>query len=299
MWAWHQLNPAIGFTEWVQRMDMKPRGQGEPLKILACQIDIPQTRSAEDRDAHVEQLCQRLERELAELGVNLIVLPELSTIEYSREAFAKLDVLAEDLKGPSGEAFAGLAQRTGAAVLYGFARRTTGGYRISQALVRPDGSSAECFDKIHMAQFGASMEKEFFERGERLCVFELNGYRLAPMICYDIRVPEMARALALDHGVDAILHCGAYFRDESFASWHAFVTTRAMENQVYLLSLNRAGKDYGASVFCPPWVDATSPMTAMHEHDEAFQVFDICAETIADVRTRYSFLTDRLDGYRV
>lgn len=270
-----------------------------PLRVLACQIDIPQTRCAAERDAHVTRLCERIEGELAGSKVDLVVLPELSTIEYSREAFGRLDELAEDADGPSAKAFSGLAGRAGVAVLYGFARRAGDGYRIAQQLVQPDGSAAVSFDKIHMAQFGASMEKEFFGRGDRLCVFELNGYRIAPMICYDIRVPEMARALAVEHGVHAIFHCGAYFRDESFASWHAFVTTRAMENQVYLLSLNRAGPDYGASVFCPPWVDDASPMTAMPEHDEAFMVFEICAETIDTVRTNYSFLTDRLDDYTV
>ena len=274
-------------------------GTGGPLKVLAGQIDIPQTRSVGERDAHVARLCERVESELARRNADLVVLPELSTIDYSRDAFCRLDELAEDADGPSAQAFARLAERTGVAVLYGFARRAGDGYRISQQLVRPDGTPAGYFDKIHMAQFGASMEKEFFERGDRLCVFELKGYRIAPMICYDIRVPEMARALALEHGVDAIFHCGAYFRDESFASWHAFVTTRAMENQVYLLSLNRAGADYGASVFCPPWVDEASPMTAMPEHAEAFMVFEICAETIDKVRTNYSFLTDRLADYAV
>ncbi|MDH3741517.1 MAG: carbon-nitrogen hydrolase family protein, partial [Hyphomicrobiales bacterium] len=182
-------------------------GTGGPLKVLAGQIDIPQTRSVGERDAHVARLCERVESELARRNADLVVLPELSTIDYSRDAFCRLDELAEDADGPSAQAFARLAERTGVAVLYGFARRAGDGYRISQQLVRPDGTPAGYFDKIHMAQFGASMEKEFFERGDRLCVFELKGYRIAPMICYDIRVPEMARALALEHGVDAIFHC--------------------------------------------------------------------------------------------
>lgn len=44
-----------------------------------------------------------------------------------------------------------------------------------------------------------------------------------------------------------------------FLAWHSFAVTRAMENQVYLLSLNRAGADYGGSVFCPPWLDDDHP----------------------------------------
>lgn len=82
---------------------------GRPLKVLAGQIDIPRTRSAAQRDAHVARLCERLESELAGQDVDLVVLPELSTIEYSRDAFGRLDELAEDTDGPSREAFARLA----------------------------------------------------------------------------------------------------------------------------------------------------------------------------------------------
>jgi len=47
------------------------------------------------------------------------------------------------------------------------------------------------------------------------------------------------------HDVDLILHVGAYARDESFYSWHAFAVTRAVENQFFVLSLNRAGTHFG------------------------------------------------------
>ena len=73
-------------------------------------------------------------------------------------------------------------------------------------------------------------------------------------------MPELSRTLTLDHSVDCILHSGAYFRDESFDSWKAFVTTRSMENQIYLLSLNRAGVDFGQSMFASPWTDQRSPI---------------------------------------
>ena len=123
-----------------------------------------------ERDGHVASTCARIIKELDGRPVDLIVLPELSTIEYSRAAFEQLDELAETETGPSAQAFAELADRTGAAVLFGYPRRSDDGYRISQQLVRPDGSDGAVFDKIHMAQFGASMEKEFFGRGQRLCV---------------------------------------------------------------------------------------------------------------------------------
>ena len=51
-----------------------------------------------------------------------------------------------------------------------------------------------------------------------------------------------------------MLHPSAFVRDATFAMWHRFVTTRAVENQVFVLSVSHAGPNFGDSVACPPWV---------------------------------------------
>ena len=128
-------------------------------------------------------------------------------------------------------------------------------------------------------------------------MFEVNGFRLSPIICYDIRIPELSRALAVDHEVDVILHSGAYFRDSSFYSWHHFAISRAVENQIFLLSLNRAGADYGQSIFCPPWADEERKPIIFSEHDEQLLRVVLERNEIAYARQHYSFLADRLDRY--
>ena len=239
-----------------------------PLSVLACQIHIPPMRRAHERDEHVERIVGLIDHHLNEQGADLVVLPELSTIDYSRTAFKCLDRLAESLDGPSCRRFSELARRYGTTIVFGLPRIAEDGFRISQVVIGPDGVIGY-YDKIHTAQFGASMEKEFFHRGERTFDFMCGGLRAAPIICYDIRIPELSRALVIDRGVDLLLHCGAYARDESFPSWKSFVVTRAMENQIYMLSLNRAGSAFGASMFCPPWVDDTSPMIEFPAIEEA------------------------------
>jgi predicted amidohydrolase len=143
------------------------------------------------------------------------------------------------------------------------------------------------------------MAKAYFQRGEKISVFSLSGVGIAQIICYDIRIPELSRTLALDQGVGLILHSGAYFRDESFASWHAFAVTRAMENQVYLLSLGRGGADYGSSMFCPPWVDETVDIHVFPQHEEACRRLAVGPARLAMVRRDYSFLSDRLADYKL
>ena len=268
------------------------------LELLACQIAIPAMADIAARDRHLERTLGEVTRELERAPADLVVLPELSSVDYSRALFDRLESFAETLDGPSFQAWSALARRFGTTVVFGIPRRDDGGYRISQLAVGPDGTLIGHFDKLHVAQFGGSMEKEYFSRGNHLFLFDIKGIKIAPIICYDIRVPELTRTLVLRHGAQLILHCGAYCRDESFYSWHDFVVTRAMENQAYVLSLNRAGENFGQSLFCAPWIDESAPPLRFPQVEEAFVRASVDLEKTASTRKRYSFLADKLDDYQ-
>ncbi|MCZ7677150.1 MAG: hypothetical protein M5U35_16620 [Roseovarius sp.] len=78
---------------------------------------------------------------------------------------------------------------------------------------------------------------------------------------------------------------------------HDFITAGALENQLYLLSLNRAGRDYGGSAFCRPWMDETRPKLLFDAHREELRRFEVTAGEIRAARASYSFLADRLADY--
>lgn len=266
---------------------------GDSLSLLACQIEVPVTRSAAARDAHLAAMRAKVETALSRATADLVVLPELSSIEYSRLAFEALDALAEPAEGPSLATWSAVAQRFGCHVAFSFPRREGGAVFITLAVVGPDGRLAGSYDKIYLAQFGASMEKEFFTQGDGLSVFDIKGFRVGLSICADIRIPELSRALTLDGRADLILHSGAYYRDSTFHSWHSFVVARALENQVFFLSLNRAGTDYGASMLCPPWVDEIrKPYLFADTGEELVRLVADRAE-ITLARENYAFLKDR------
>ena len=266
----------------------------EHLSVLACQVDVPLTRTSADRDAHLADMSAKVSGALAREHTDIVVLPELSSIEYSRQAFEQLDEIAEPLDGPSFETWRRVSRDFGTYVAFSFPRCTVDGCFVTMAVTDPGGNLVGHYDKIYLAQFGASMEKEFFQRGDKLFIFNVNGFRLGASICADIRIPELPRALTVEGEADLILHCGAYFRDPSFYSWHNFVIARALENQVFFLSLNRAGKNYGRSMFCPPWVDENRLPFVFKNHDEQLVRLIVERGEIALARERYSFLKDRL-----
>lgn len=270
------------------------------LTVLGCQIDIPLMRTESERDAHVDRVAQRVDDCLQHRPADIVVLPELSTTDYSRHAFEQLNALAELPDGRSFNVWREIALRYGCHVVYGFAQALEPGYTIATAIINSSGELTAVYHKLHLAQFGDSMEKEYFIVGERnLVVVDIGGLRISPIICYDIRSPELCRTLAVDHGVDCILHTGAYARDPSFFSWHAFATTRAVENQLYLLSLNRAGQHFGQSVFCPPWIDEHHQPVTFDQHAENFKYLTIDQGVLQQARDEFTFLKDRLDSYQL
>jgi len=270
--------------------------EGARLRVLACQVAVPAMSGAAERDAHLARLVALIDAELDRRGADLVVLPELASVPYDEHLGARLAALAEPLDGPSCEAFAPLARRHGCHLLFGFPRRAADGIRICQAALGPDGRLAGHYDKIHLAHYGASRERDLFVPGRGLLVLEIGALRLAPIICYDIREPELTRHLTVARGIHLLVHAGAYFRDESFASWHPFVITRAMENQIHLLSLNRAGPGFGHSLYCPPWMDEHHPPLAFGEGEE-LRHLELGRAEVEAARRDYPFLADRVGVY--
>ena len=268
------------------------------MRVLACQINIPEMTTANERDSHVRRIADLISAEVNSCGgADLILLPELATIDYSQAAFEKLDDLAEGMDGPSVAAFASVAKHTGAFICFGMPRRDDEGFfHISQVVIDPTGRVVGHYDKMHMAQFGASMEKPYFKPGRHLLTFEVGGIRVAPIICYDHRFPQLTTTLCQDHGVDLILHPVAFYRDSTFESWHQFSITRAIENQIHLLSLNRAGDMYGSSLFAPPWLD-DQHQTEDFGTEETCRLLDVDMAYTNEIRRRYSYRSDQIENY--
>ena len=151
------------------------------LRMLACQVEVPPMTTAAERDRHLDRVAAKIRAHLQRRHHDLVVLPELSSIDYTRVSFDNLHVLSEPLNGPSFQSFGRLAREFGVVIVYGMARRAADGHRISQIAVGPGGEPIGHFDKVHIAQFGDSMEKDHFNRGDRLFVFEHCG-TIAPII---------------------------------------------------------------------------------------------------------------------
>ena len=149
------------------------------MKILGCQIDITNVCDAPTRDRHVARVAGLIGAALAHQHADVVLLPELSSISYSRAAFGNLSELAERETGPTFEQLSAVAKQAGSYIVFGIPRRVGEEYRISQVVIDRHGELVGVYDKTHICQMGASMEQEYFTRGDNLLVFDVDGLQLA------------------------------------------------------------------------------------------------------------------------
>lgn len=230
------------------------------LRVCGLQVATLDAKTPDDRAENLRRGMAAV-REQHGKGYRLFVMGELFAIGYGDDTLARLDVLAEDAEdGPSFRAFSAAACDADAYITYGFARRlpeTAAGhpYAICHAVVGPDGKLVTLYDKLHLCSFGDCSETTYFSRGDTPCSFDVDGFTVGLMICYDIRFGKLSHHLAWERGADLLLYPSAFPKDIAFSSWHPFAITRALENQVYVLSLSRAGTHFGSSITVPPWID--------------------------------------------
>ena len=165
--------------------------------------------------------------------VALAVFPELFLTAYHLRSVDEtaLPADAEELR-----TVASAAARAGTAVVIGFAERLEhGGYANSVACIDADGSLAGVYRK---AQLYAS-EREVFEPGAELRLVRLAGRVVAPLICFDIEFPELARSLAVA-GAELLVTASANM--EPYGDEHELATrARALENRVPHVYVNAIG----------------------------------------------------------
>ena len=130
-------------------------------------------------------------------GADLVILPEMFTTGFSMESAE----LAEPEDGPSSIWLREQAQRIGAVICGSLIiQAADGSYRNRLLWARPDGSFAY-YDKRHL--FRMAGEHKHYSAGDQQVVFDLNGWRVRPLICYDLRFPVWSRDAG---GTDLLLY---------------------------------------------------------------------------------------------
>lgn len=254
------------------------------LKITLLQSSIAWEDPTANR-AHYDEMFARITG-----PTDLIILPEMFTTGFTMNA-AKY---AEPMDGPTVAWMADRARQTGAVVTGTLIIEESGKYYNRLIWMRPDGTCAT-YDKRH--RFAMAGEHEYYEAGTERLVVDLHGWRVCPLICYDLRFPVWSRN---DDAYDLLIYT-ANWPDKRAYDWNTLLRARAIENQCYVAAVNRVGTDANGHAYngdsCV--IDPGWKHTLWHEEKvEAVETVTLSAEHLADVRGKLPFLEDR-DEFRI
>jgi predicted amidohydrolase len=177
--------------------------------------------------AHFEELLEQAQ------GADLVILPEMFTTGFSMDS----ETLAEPENGVTSKWLLAQAKRINAVVTGSIiVRAADGSHRNRLLWARPDGELLH-YDKRHL--FRMAGEHEHYSPGERQVQFELKGWRIRPLICYDLRFPVWSRGA---QDTDLLLYT-ANWPGARRQHWNRLLPARAIENLCYVAAVNRIGTD--------------------------------------------------------
>jgi len=235
-----------------------------------------------DRAAHVVA-------QSAASGARLIVLPEMCTSGFTMDVAN----FAESMTSDRITRLSHMARSAGIWLVAGVPTRAADSdttARNSALVFAPTGALAATYNKQRL--FAYADEQRSYHPGDEAVVIDVDGIRVAPFICYDLRFPELFRAVA--QRADLILVIASWPAARR-THWDVLLRARAIENQCYVVGVNRSGDGGGitydgGSAAYDPW-GAPLPQTAVPGADGITTVLVSSAE-VERVRSAYPFLAD-------
>ena len=234
---------------------------------------------------NIEKNLSSFEEKLNNIGqTDLIILPEMFSTGFSMNASA----VAESMDGTALNWMRKTAAKKNCAITGSLIIRAGEKFFNRLIFMRPDGSF-EQYDKKHL--FTMAKEEETYTAGTEKIIIDYLGWKICPLICYDLRFPIWNRNL---EDYDLAIYV-ANWPDRRSYHWRSLLTARAIENQCYVAAVNRVGTD-GKDLYYSghsSLIDPDGEINYQKADAEEIQQFDLNKEYLIEIRTKLPFLKDR------
>ena len=202
------------------------------MNVAGLQFDI----AWEDKPANFEK-ARRLLAQAALEKDSLVALPEMFATGFTMNTAT----MAEAYGGETEQFLARTAKEFGIFLMAGAAMKGRDGQARNKALVfSPAGELLAFYAK--MRPFTPGGEAEHYTAGDRAATFRWADCTVSPFICYDLRFPELFRDTAAAHRPE-LFTVIASWPEKRIEHWLKLLQARAIENQAYVLGVNRVGSD--------------------------------------------------------
>jgi len=250
------------------------------MKVAGIQMDL----AWEDPERNFQR-AREMMAVARDAGARLAVLPEMFATGFSMEA-----ELVAGYAGETRQFLSGLARELDLFILAGYAEPADPRPSNACSIFGPTGGEVLHYRKLH--PFSMAGEDERFLAGESLATAELEGIRITALICYDLRFPEPFRAAAADTDLFCVL---ANWPVPRRHHWSRLLEARAIENQAYVLGVNRVGSGGGleysgdSSLRDPMGTE----LAGAEPGAEAVVEGEVHPAEVMRIRGRFGFLADR------
>jgi predicted amidohydrolase len=234
----------------------------------------------EDRAASREKISSILALRDESVFPDWLIFPEMTLTGFSNDS-GKTTLDDFDL-----EFFRNLAVVHRTAVTFGGAVAE----KNLSITIGSDGIELARYEKNHL--FASAQEDKHYRPGSELCEFEIGDVRIRPVVCYDLRFPYLFWERAAEVDLYVVI---ANWPEARSRHWRSLLTARAIENQAYVVGVNRVGSDPQSQYSGDSRViDPTGEVQLECGNREGIFVSSVSVERVRDIRRRMPFLKDRL-----
>ena len=242
----------------------------------------------EDKASNLQQFAEKI----AGLpgSSQVVVLPEMFSTGFSMRP----EALAESMEGDTVAWLKHMAKASRKIITGSLIIEEAGHYYNRLIWMQPDGVSYH-YDKRHL--FGFAGEDDHYTAGDKRLIVQVNGWKLCLQVCYDLRFPVWARQKVSADNTDGlydILLYVANWPERRSLPWKTLLQARAIENQAYVIGLNRVGND-GNDIYHSGdsrLIDPLGNIIWQQADDEAVFTYTLQKEDLIAVRNRFPFLDD-------
>jgi len=216
--------------------------------------------------------------------VDLIVLPEMFTTGFTMNPAA----VAETMDGQTVAWMQQIAVNRGC-VLTGSIVVEQGGKYYNRLLFALPTGQIKTYDKRHLFSFAG--EDRHYTAGTEKLIIEYKGWKICPLVCYDLRFPVFSRNT---EGYDVLLYIANWPQVRTFA-WDALLKARAIENLSYTVGVNRLGQDANGHNYVghSQVLDPLGAYVLEPQVNDGVFIVELNKEALVQTRAKFAFLNDK------
>lgn len=243
----------------------------------------------EDKAANLRMLEQKIAG--IEEKTEIVVLPEMFNTGFSMRP----ETLAETMEGETIEWMKRVSRENGIVLTGSLMIEEAGNYYNRLVWMLPNGQYGH-YDKRHLFAFGE--EDKHYSPGNKRLIASVKGWKINLQVCYDLRFPVWARQKKTEAGAEYdLLIYVANWPERRTHAWKTLLCARAIENQCYVVGVNRVGSD-GNSVYHSGNSLVIDPLGQVLYHmadEEDVNTITLQKEMLEEVRTKFPFWKDADD----